>query len=74
MFETLALPEKEALCPMIAKASSELEPKDLSIFLDALKDSRWTAPLLASEITRRGFKVSQNQIWKHRSKACACVQ
>lgn len=73
MLETLSLPEKEALCPMLIRAHDILEDKDLKIFLEALADPRWAAPLLATEVTKRGFIVSRNQIWKHRSKACACA-
>ena len=73
MLETLSLPEKEPLCPMLINAHDKLEDRDLKIFLEALTDTRWAAPLLATEVTKRGFKVSQNQIWKHRSKACACA-
>ena len=74
MFETLTLPQEEHLCPMVSRGTSTLEPNDLKIFLDALDDLRWTARNLATELTKRGFKVSENQIWKHRSKACACAR
>jgi hypothetical protein len=74
MFETLSLPEEEKICPMISRAMNDLEEKDLKIFIDALNDTRWVATTLAIEITKRGFKVSENQIWKHRSKACACAR
>lgn len=74
MFETLALPEKESFCPMIVRATNNLEAKDLKIFIDALADPRWPARTLATEVTKRGFNVSENQIWKHRSKACACAR
>lgn len=73
MLENLRLPEKEQLCPMMISATAELDDKDLKILIDALDDLRWTAKALSANVTAAGFKITESQIFKHRSKRCACV-
>ena len=74
MLEKLALPEKEALCPMMAQAIKAFDDKDLKIFVEALEDPRWTAAELGAQISKLAFKVSNHQIHKHRNGSCACAR
>lgn len=75
MLEGLTPPQKESLCPMMVDATSKLDDKDLKIFLDALNNSAlWSLSQLSSALTERGFKVSINQIGKHRRKECSCAR
>jgi hypothetical protein len=74
MLENLKLPEKEALCPMMLSATKQLEAKDLKILIEALDDPRWTAKALSAQLISAGFRATDSQIFKHRSKSCACAR
>ncbi len=74
MLENLKLPEKEALCPMMLSATSQLKDDDLRILTEALADPRWTAKALSAQLISAGFRATDSQIFKHRSKSCACAR
>lgn len=73
MLENLKLPEKEQLCPVMIDATKKLDDTDLKILIDMLNDPRWTAKALSASVTEAGFKISEAQIFKHRTKRCACA-
>lgn len=74
MLEGMTPPEKERLCPMVAAAMETFDDKDLKIFVDALNNAAlWSTSQLSAALTSRGFKVSHNQIGKHRRKECSCA-
>lgn len=74
MLENLRLPEKEQLCPMMISATAQLDAKDLKILVEALADPRWTAKALSAQLIASGFRATDSQIFKHRSKSCACAR
>ncbi len=74
MLEGLAPKEKESICFLMKKATSELDDKDLKVLLEALKDPRWSESGLAEALTQRGFKVSRGVIHRHNSGACGCAK
>jgi hypothetical protein len=73
MLEGMTPPVKESLCAVMVRAA-DLEPADLKILLDSLEDKRWSNNALATELTARGFEISESTVRKHRNKACACVK
>jgi hypothetical protein len=73
MLEGMTPPVKELLCAVMERAA-ELEPADLKILLDSLADKRWSNNALATELTARGFIISESTVRKHRNKVCACAK
>jgi hypothetical protein len=73
MLEGMTPPSKEMLCAVMSRAA-ELEPADLKILLDALKDKRWSNLGLAETLTERGFTISESTLRKHRVGKCACAR
>lgn len=75
MFDDLIPPSRQKeLCPMMEKATEELDKDDLQKMLIAMDDPRWTSSALAAELTRQGFEVTETKMWKHRAKRCACAR
>jgi hypothetical protein len=74
MLEGLAPKEKESICFLMKKATTELNDSDLRIFLDALKDTRWTDNSLTDALNEKGFAISRGIITKHKSGKCACAR
>lgn len=75
MFDELIPPQRRReLCPMMEKATSELDSSDLKKLIDAMADPRWANLALSKELTRQGFEVTETKMWKHRAKRCACAR
>lgn len=74
MLENLRLPEAEPFCSMVTKATETFDTKDQQIFFDALKDTRWSAPMLSEKLTELGFELSPHMIKNHRSGKCRCAR
>lgn len=59
--------------PCRIRATAEtLDAADRAKFLEAVEGSVWKPEALATELNRRGIKVSRFSINKHREKACSC--
>lgn len=74
MLEGLAPKEKESICFLMRKATTELDDKDLKILDEAIKNPKWSANALTDALTKRGFIVSRGVIQKHREGRCDCVR
>lgn len=74
MLEGLTPPKKEPICPMVAKAVSTFDKKDLRIFTEALNNPLWSAKKLSEALTDRGFVTTEKQIHSHRGGRCSCLK
>jgi len=61
-------------CHIVKKAIAELDDSDKKILFDALDNIQFSNLRLSSELTERGFSVSENVIRRHRTGKCACAR
>lgn len=74
MLEGLAPKKKEGLCPLMFNALNTFDDTDMKIFLSALEEPSWSSNGLAEALTERGFKTTETQLRRHRTKSCSCAR
>jgi hypothetical protein len=55
-------------------ANEKLDASDKKILQQALADKRFSSLRLSTQLTERGFTVSENVIRRHRIGSCACAR
>jgi hypothetical protein len=55
-------------------ANEKLDASDKKILEQALADKRFSSLRLSTQLTERGFNVSENVIRRHRIGSCACAR
>lgn len=68
------LSEFDALLPKsrCGVARADLSAKQRAKLNAALRDSRYSAPLISRVVRAWGFELSQRIIWTHRTRRCSC--
>ena len=72
MLEDLTPPTKVVACKVRTLMES-LDAKDKEILKKALEDPNWPHIRLAAELTKRGLKISEHPLRKHRIGGCSCA-
>lgn len=75
MLEGLKQPKKNFGCKVeiVARELSESDKKIFFSAIDAPKEE-WPAKTLSNELTKRGIRLVDTTITKHRTKACWCYR
>jgi hypothetical protein len=55
-------------------ANEKLDASDKKILEQALADKRFSSLRLSTQLTERGFTVSEHVIRRHRIGSCACAR
>ena len=61
-------------CFLMRAANEKLDASDKKILEQALADKRFSSLRLSTQLTERGFTVSENVIRRHRIGSCACAR
>jgi hypothetical protein len=75
MLEGMTPPKPNFSCKVDTVLKS-LEPADQKILLEILETDKsiWPAKTLSSELSKRGIRIVDTTITKHRTKQCWCYR
>lgn len=59
-------------CCIVGKLLGALQDDDRKELLAAIDDPNIPASKIVIALKRRGYKMSDKSMWKHRRKECAC--
>lgn len=75
MLENLEPPQSKAIRCKIADISKELDQADRAIFQQAVDNIQlWKAKTLSRELYKRGIKLADVTITRHRQQLCSCFR
>lgn len=75
MLENLRVPKSRSIRCKIADIKKNLKPKDRVIFEEAIDNiDLWKAKTLSRELYKRGVKLADVTISKHRQQLCSCFR